>query len=231
MRPMLVLAAGVLIGLTAGAHAATTDLEFAITRDGDAIGTYQVRIVQTGSDVTVNTSTSLEVKKLLVTLYRREQRSTERHLNGRVVAFRSTTDDNGTKYQVDAAVKGTVLELTANGRPTQVDKNLLPLSLWNAAVVRQSTGFDDMNGKVVPITVTDRGIEEINAPDRPIQAHRYTIEGVFKQEVWYSEQGHLVRVRFDVTRAGMTSTITYELTSLRLDPASPVTASQPPKPR
>ena len=231
MRPMLVLAAAALIGLTAGAHAATTDIEFAITRDGDAIGTCSVHIVQTGADVTANTSTSLEVKKLLVTLYRREQRSTERLVNGRVVAFKSTTDDNGTKYQLDAALKGTALELTANGRSTQIDRNLLPLSLWNAAVLRQSAGFDDVNGKVVPITVTDRGVEEINTPERPIQAHRYTIEGVFKQDVWYDDQGRLVHVRFDVTRAGITSTITYELTSLRVDPASTATASQPSKPK
>jgi hypothetical protein len=213
----LLAAAGFSLAATASAQAATADLEFAIKRNGEQIGSYTVHTEQTGPDLTVKTASNLAVKKLMITFYHREQTSNERWANGRLVGFNSATDDNGTKHQVTVATKGAGLELQADGKTTQVDKSLVPLTMWNAGIVKQTQGFDEMDGKVMPIKVTDVGVEDTDSLGHSVKAHHYTVATEFNQDVWYDEQGHLVRVRFTVSQDG--SVIEYELTSAKLEPA------------
>lgn len=229
MKATPAVIAALWLGVSASAQAATTDLEFAIKRNGEQIGTYAVHMAQTGAETTVKTSSSLAVKKLFLTLYHRDQSCTERWVNGELVAFSSTTDDNGTKHKVEAAAKGAGVELQADGTPMQVDKNIAPISLWNSAIVRRSVGFDDMDGKVMPITVVDHGVEDITAAGHPVKAHHYAVNGTFNHDIWYDMQGHLVHVEFVVARDG--STITYDLASAEVSPARVATPVQPGKPK
>jgi hypothetical protein len=229
MKATPAVIAALWLGVSASAQAATADLEFAIKRNGEQIGTYAVHMAQTGAETTVKTAVNLAVKKLLVTWYHREQNCTERWVNGELVAFSSTTDDNGTKHKVEAAAKGTAVELQADGTPMQADRNIVPISLWNPALARRSVGFDAMDGKVMPITVADHGVEDIVAAGHPVKAHHYTVNGTFSNDVWYDTQGHLVHVEFVVARDG--STITYDLASAELSPARVATPVQPGKPK
>jgi hypothetical protein len=205
----LALVALAMLQLDRGAVAAqptTTDTKFAIMRKGEQIGTHSIELRQAGAETTVNSATSVIVKILFVTAYHYEHNSTERWIDGHLVSLNSITNDNGTKHKLDLGSKGSALLLQVDGKSTQVDKNIVPTSLWNPAILRQSVALDSVDGKLVPITVVDDGMENITSPGRP--AHHFTINGHFKQDVWYDEQGRLVHAQFVGTDG---SIITYEL--------------------
>lgn len=195
MKLALVLTATLLLcESAAAAQPTTTDIRFAIMRNGEQIGTHSIELRQAGAETTVNSATSVTVKILFVTAYRYEHSCIERWIDGHLVALNSVTDDNGTKHKIDLGSKGTGLVVQADGKSTQVDKNIVPASLWNPAIIRQTVALDAVSGKVMPITVVDGGMENVAAQVAP--AHHFTINGTFKQDVWYDEQGHLVHAQF-----------------------------------
>jgi hypothetical protein len=201
------------------AQPTTTDMKFAIMRKGEQIGTHSIELRQAGAETTVNSATNVLVKILFVTAYHYDHTSTEHWIDGHLVSLSSITDDNGTKHKLDLGSKGSALLLQVDGKSTQVDKNIVPTSLWNPAILRQSIALDSVDGKLVPITVVDDGMENITSPRHP--AHHFTIKGHFKQDVWYDEQGRLVHAQFVGTDG---SIITYELA--HASPAGPCSNCQ-----
>jgi Domain of unknown function (DUF6134) len=192
----------------AAAQPAIETLEFAIMRKGEQIGTHRIELRRTGKETSVSVETNVEVKVLFVTAYRFQYTATERWVNGRLVALSAETDDNGTQHKLTAALKGATLEVDADGKAAQVDKNIIPASLWNPELVRQSVMLDTQTGQVMPISVVDGGSEEVTVETGPAPAHRYTIKGKFSQDVWYDSRGRLVQSQL-VAKDG--SVITYKL--------------------
>jgi hypothetical protein len=195
MKLALVVTATLLLGEGAtAAQPTTTDIKFTIMRKGEQIGTHSIELRQAGVETTVSSATSVIVKVLFVTAYRYEHTSTERWIDGHLVSLNSITDDNGTKHKLDLGSKGSGLLIQVDGKSTQLDKSIVPASLWNPAIIRQSIALDAVDGKVMPITVVDGGMESITSQDRPV--HHFTINCSYKQDVWYDEQGRLVHAQF-----------------------------------
>jgi hypothetical protein len=184
------------VALLLGANAATAapeTIRFAIMRNGDQIGTHTVEINRGPREITVNSATELTVKVLFVTAYHLQQTGSERWVNGKLVAFASETDDNGTHHKLSVALKPAGLEVEADGKTSTVDKNLIPATLWNPEMMKRTSVLDPQDGQVVPITVTDVGAEELAFDARTIKARHYSIKGKFTQDVWYDERGRLVQ--------------------------------------
>jgi hypothetical protein len=192
----------------ASAQPAAETLQYAIMRKGEQIGTHKVELRRTGKETSVNVETNVEVKVLFVTAYRFQHTATERWMNGHLVALDSETDDNGTQHKLTVALKGAALQVDADGAAAQVDKNIIPASLWNPELVRQSVMLDTQNGQVMPISVVDGGSEQVTVESGPAMAHHYTIKGKFSQDVWYDSRGRLVQSQL-VAKDG--SVISYKL--------------------
>jgi hypothetical protein len=102
MKLALIISATLLLGKGAvAAQPTTTDMKFAIMRNGEQIGTHSIALHQAGAETTVNSATSVIVKILFVTAYHYEHTSTEHWIDGHLVSLNSTTDDNGTKHKLD----------------------------------------------------------------------------------------------------------------------------------
>lgn len=192
---------------TARAEPASTTMKFAIMRDGDQIGTSTFRVHRNGHDTTVEIATQVEVKIAFITMYRFEQTETEHWADGRLVSLNSVTDDNGTKHKVKATSRGDTLTIDADGNVTRTDASVMPVSLWNAAIVQKTIALDPQDGKVVPLTVTDHGKERVVLQGRPETAHHYSLKTTFPQDVWYDDHQQLVKVAM---RGSDGSTIEYE---------------------
>jgi hypothetical protein len=206
------LAAGIagllLLAASAAAQPAPETLRFAITRNGEQIGTHTIEINRAARETSVNIATDLVVKVLFVTAYRFQHTASERWVAGRLVALSSATDDNGTHHKVTVALKASVLEMDADGKTSQLDRNIMPGSLWNPELMRRSTMLDTQDGQITPITVVDGGPEELTFEGRTIKTRHYTITGKFSQDVWYDERGRLAQARLVVARDG--SVILYK---------------------
>lgn len=189
------------------AEAASTRINFAIMRDGDQIGTSSFRLHRDGRETKVEVVTHVQVKLAFITVYRFDQTETERWVDGRLVALNSVTDDNGTPHKVAAASRGNILSVEADGKVSEVDPSLMPVSLWNAALVQKTMALDPQDGSIVPLSVVDHGKEPLALPGRSGTAHHYSIKTTFPQEVWYDDQLQLVKVAL---RGSDGSTIEYQ---------------------
>ena len=192
MRSAILIIAALALGANA-AGAASETIRFAIMRNGDQIGTHSLEINRGPREITVNSATELTVKVLFVTAYHLQQTGSERWVAGKLVAFTSETDDNGTHHKLSVALKPAGLEVAADGKTSMVDKNLIPATLWNPEMMKRTSVIDPQDGQIVPITVTDAGPEELTFDARTVKARHFTIKGKFSQDVWYDERGRLVQ--------------------------------------
>jgi hypothetical protein len=183
-------------GLSASAQAepGSATMNYAIMRNGDQIGATTVRLHRKGRETTAEVVTEVRVKVAFVTVYRYEQTETERWVDGRLVALNSVTDDNGTLHKVTATSRGNVLAVNADGKTSEVDPAVMPVSLWNAALVQKTIALDTQDGSLVKLSVVDHGKEQLVLQGQPRTAHHYSIHTTFPQEVWYDESRQLIKV-------------------------------------
>jgi hypothetical protein len=179
----------------ANTQAAAETMRFTITRNDDPIGTHTIEINRTGTETTVNITTELAVNVLFFTAYHLEQKANEWWIDGHLAALHSITDNNGARHKVAVMMKGSDLELDADGKKSRLDKDVVPASLWNPEFLRHSVVLDPQDGQVAPIRVVDGGLERLRVGNRTLQAHHYTVKGRYSQDVWYDGRGGLVRVK------------------------------------
>ena len=177
------------------AHAPAETMRFAIMRNGEQIGSHAIEISRTGAETNVRVTTELAVKVLFITAYRLQHSATERWVNGQLVGFNSTTDNNGVHHRVRATRGTSGLEVDADGKTSRVDQNIFPASLWNAELMRRKAALDTQDGQVDPISVTDNGMEDLSLGTRTLKAHHYEIKGRYSQDIWYDERGRLLQVK------------------------------------
>jgi len=199
------LGALAVIATTVAAQTPAETMRFAIMRNGEQIGTHAIDISRAGPETNVRITTDLTVKVLFVTAYRLHHSATERWVNGQLVAFSSTTDDNGTRHKVNAVLGASGLQMEADGKTSHVETSIFPASLWNPEVTRHKMVLDTQDGQVTTIAVTDNGIEDLSLGARSLKAHHYEIKGRYSQEIWYDERGRLVQVKFTVSDGSVIS--------------------------
>jgi hypothetical protein len=190
----LVAASSIITGSAAYADSRVTTLNFAVTRNGDQIGSTTVKLQRNGDQTIAETATNVQVKIAFITVYRYEQRLTERWVGGKLDALSAVTDDNGSMHKVSAARSGDKLSVNADGKVSQVDPAMIPANLWNVSLVRTTAALDPKDGSVTPVSVVDRGREQLVVQGRALTAHRYSIKTTIPQEVWYDEEQRLVKV-------------------------------------
>src|SRR5438067_5336852 len=186
------------LSASARAEPGPRTMNYAIMRNGDQIGTCTVRLHRKGRETTAEVVTEVRVKIAFVTVYRYEQTETERWVDGRLAALDSVTDDNGTMHKVTAKLnatgRGDVLSVEADGKVSEVDPSVMPVSLWNAALVQKTMALDTQDGSLVKLSVVDHGKEQLVLQGQPRTAHHYSIHTTFPQEVWYDDRQQLVKV-------------------------------------
>lgn len=190
----LVVAALLVIATAAQAGVEETTLNYAVTRNGDRIGTTTLRLQRDGRQLVAEIATQIQVKIASITVYRFEQRETERWVDGKLVALQAVTDDNGTVHRVSATRHGDKLSVNANGKVTEVDAAIVPASLWNAQLVKQTVALNAKDGSVMPVSVIDHGKERLILQGRSTTAHHYSIKTNVPQDVWYDEDHRLLKV-------------------------------------
>ena len=71
-------------GAAAQADGKATTLNFAVTRNGEQIGSTTLKLQRNGDQTVAETATNVQVKIAFLTVYRYEQRLTERWVGGKL---------------------------------------------------------------------------------------------------------------------------------------------------
>lgn len=197
---LLALLAAATLPAKADNPAASTKIHrvFDIIRGNDKIGTDIVDIERHNDTITVKIKTDLSVKVMFIEAYRYEHSCNEVWKNGQLVAFKSRTNDNGTKHSVEVKAANDKLSMDADGKHTELPRTAAPASVWNKQVIRQSEAFEPDTGKRLSMQVTDLGTETITVQGVTRQTHHYkiadTLTGEFARELWF-DGDDLVRTK------------------------------------
>lgn len=207
LKAGLLSAAALFSSSAAPAEPMAETLRFAVMREGQQIGTNTIELRRNGSETTVQMMTQVQVKIAFVTVYRFEQTETERWVGGKLMALSALTNDNGTMHRVKATRANDRLTIEADGKTTEVAGNTIPASLWNPLLLEKTVAFNPQDGTMMPIAVTDRGVDQLVVQGRAKRTRHYVINSTFPQDVWYDDARQLVKVELKVSDG---STIRYQ---------------------
>ena len=207
LKAGLLSAAALFSSSAAQAAPMAETLRFAVMREGQQIGTNTIELRRNGSETTVQMMTQVQVKIAFVTVYRFEQTETEHWVGGKLMALSAVTNDNGTRHRVKATRTNDRLTIEADGKTTEVAGNTIPASLWNPLLLEKTVAFNPQDGTMMPIAVTDRGVDQLVVQGRAKRTRHYVINSTFPQDVWYDDARQLVKVELKVSDG---STIRYQ---------------------
>jgi hypothetical protein len=194
-----VLGAGLFLGLvqTAGAAVpASGELHFTVMREGDEIGTHEIEFEQKSGALEVEIETDVAVKVLGIALYRFEHEGHEVWRDGQLVQLNSKTNDDGKAHHLAVRLEDGKLVVEGDGRQGPEEPGVIPASLWNEELVKQSALLNTLDGSHMPVTVTRVGAEIVEAGGRNVSATHYSVTGQLNRELWYDANGVLVQVQF-----------------------------------
>jgi hypothetical protein len=177
---------------------ATGDLEFTVLRDGTAVGTHSIRFHRDGPGLEVDVATHVNVKLPLVGLsvYHFEHTDHEVWRDGALVSLASRTDDDGTARHLDVSRDGGRLRVRSNDAEHASPADLVPASLWDPELVHRQVLLNTLDGREMPISVEDRGIDPVPVHGHAVDARHFVVSGGLDRELWYDHDGVLVKVAF-----------------------------------
>lgn len=186
----LYLAAGL-----AAAQADENSLRYEVQRNGKTIGTHEVEFERHGGRLTVEIETDVAVKIAFLTVYRFEHEAREEWQNGKLIAYQSTSEDNGTDKFLNVSFANTAYSVDGSSGRFEAQSLALPASLWRPDTVSQSRLMNTLDGHEMKVAVKNIGPDTITVGGKEITATHFSMTGDLQRELWYAE-GRLVHLRF-----------------------------------
>ncbi len=209
------LAASFAQGAGRAMAAATTtppDMLFDVYRNGDRIGSHEMRFKADAGGLAVSSRVELAVKMAFITVYRYQQTGQDEWRDGVLVGTRIETDDNGKKSLVVA--KSEQGKLAVQGPTGAYETDFGPmtdLSFWNDGITKAPPVIDSQTAELITMAVQPGSSETIQVLGQPVDTRRYTMAATKGRSgtVWYDATGKLVKA-IVITRG---ETLGYELTA------------------
>lgn len=200
-RLLLVVLLGAGVAVPAAAEA-VVERSFSVFRNGEEIGTRDVRIIYNGNSIDVRHVTRIAVKVLFITVYRRIENLREYWVDKELHRFSSDIDNDGDSYSVNV-VRGDNGNLRVQ-RPAgayEAPKDALPATYWHERIVRAETLIHVMRGRLQRVTSSFVGAEPVRIGESTIQARRWRMTGDERVDLWFDGEGLAVKVIYH-TRSG-----------------------------
>ena len=180
------------VGAYAAAH---PDLRFRALRHGSPIGEHRVTFRPDGNRLTVETRVEIAVTVLFFTAFRFRHEAEEVWQSGRLVSLRSTTDDNGTLFQVSGHAVEDGFRIIGDDGPFLACAYLLTSNaLWDSRIVRETRLIDVQRGGEIGLVTKRLGDEHVATPQGPVRASRHhLITPYFACSVFYDRDGRWVK--------------------------------------
>jgi len=172
-------------------------LVFDVFRDGSKFGTHIVSFSQSGDTLTVDSDVELKVALGPLTLFHYVHDVTERYSAGRLISLAARTKRDGKwmRLAVSAAEGGFNVAGAAFKGP--LAGVVIPSTHWNIAEMKQPAMFSTETGAMLPIVVTDMGIERVKVGEGTIEARRYLVKSEITASFWYDAAGRWVKCAFE----------------------------------
>ena len=172
---------------------------FQVLRNGSPIGTHTVRISRSGDQVRAEIDIDFAVSIAFIRAYSYTHRNREIWQGGRMYSMASTTDDNGSRFAVEALRSGDTYTLTSTTFSGEVAA-VTPTTYWNEAALVSGSFINTQTGEIESITVEPAGTETLSILGQSVAATRYRMRGGVEKDVWYAN-GNWVKSTFELDGA------------------------------
>lgn len=182
-------ATGALAPVPALPPAPPPPIRFEVIRGGDVIGSHNVDFEGAGSEFAVITRIDITVRVLGVPAFIFRHESTERWGGGRLQAFDSKTNDDGSDFFVTGRAEGGSFKIVNRKGAEEAPSDIMVGSYWTPLIARQTQLIDPQRGRVKPQQLLSTDVMTIQARNGPVQATRYRVIGVTDGWVAYDAAG------------------------------------------
>lgn len=183
MRALLFLAAFV---LAAPAAASADAWNFRVTLDGREIGGHRYELQPRGDGQELRSEASFDVRLWFISAYSYEHEAVERWQGGCLRALQSRTVTNGERIAVTARDTGGQLAVE---RPAGRELHagcIRSFAYWDPEILDARALLNSQTGELVPVQVTQMGVEPVTVRGQGVPATRYRITGTELQiDLWY----------------------------------------------
>ena len=200
MRFLVLLAAVMLAPLQAMAQpwqpADGAKLAFDVTRDGGELGTHVLTFSRKGDTLTVKTAVALKVALGPITFFDYAHDVTEQYLGDKLTWVGSRTKKDGKWKTLSAEAVEGGLDVKGSAFKGLLKGMVIPSTHWNQDEMKQPAMFSTETGKMLPMKVVDRGIEQVKAGGAMIDARRFDVTSELNASFWYDAKGRWVKCAF-----------------------------------
>jgi len=188
------LALALLVG--GGGLAQAEEIRYTILMDGKPIGWEVTSLARDGDRIQVKIETETKVKVMFLNFHYHHQR-TEDWVDGRFQGMVADTDDDGSNHHVEIHRRTNGFDVVADGARRSFEGDLLPLTLWDKAVVGQPLLIGVVDGEVYRVQSQSMGAEQVALAGGSTAATHWHMAGEVERELWYDQSGSLVKTTFE----------------------------------
>ncbi len=171
-------------------------LVFDVFRNGSKFGQHEVSFSRVGDALTIDTDIELKVSFGPITAFHYVQDITERWAGGKLASVSGRTKSKGKWSAIDAQATGAGLKVSGAKFKGVLQGLVIPSTHWNIAEMKQPGMFSTETGAMLPITVTDRGVEPVKTSVSVIPARRFDVSSEIDASFWYDAAGRWVKCAF-----------------------------------
>jgi hypothetical protein len=172
-------------------------LEFDVLRDGGPLGHHILTFTREGDALTVETDVSLKVTLGPITFFEYLHDVTEKYVGGKLTWVGSRTKKDGKWKTLSAQAMAGGVKVTGEAFKGTLTGRVIPSTHWNQDEMKQASMFSTETGEMLPMKVTDRGLERVKVGATTIEARRYDVVSELTASFWYDAQGRWVKCAFE----------------------------------
>ena len=162
----------------------------------DEIGSHVVTFSRAGEDLIVDVAIKIQVKLLFFTVHSLVAERRETWRGGRMIAYKSHTDENSDLFDVTARAEGGKLVVEGTEGRAETDGSVFPTHPWNPEIVKGALQMDTKTGKLLAVSVAPAGTEVIEVAGKPVQTSKYDLSGDIQRELWFDAADNWIQLRF-----------------------------------
>ena len=134
----------------------------------------------------VERTVDVDVRFATISLYRRQAHYTEVWQGERLIRFDGRTDDDGERTTLTTEfVSDEAIQIQAKGASIRAPHSAMPTDPWHVKLIQRTILFDRIDGKIDEVRVVDLGTDRLTIDGRGVDARKFAVSGVRKQEIWF----------------------------------------------
>lgn len=190
----LALAADAPVAASAAADGKTgaQQWNFSVALDGKRIGSHRFSLQTDGTQRTLLSEASFNVRFLGFSAYTYQHKATERWRGDCLTALTSTTNDDGKALSVQARQTDDGFQVSA-AKQQSVKGCVMSYAYWNPAMLEQTRLLNAQTGAIDTVQISNGGSGTVDVRGQPVTATRWRIQGPEQPiDLWVSPQGNWV---------------------------------------